>query len=57
VAATTTAFLRKSLDGITLPIGLVEIGSQRPSIARMYTGSRGPSMNNVVPVRESCGPN
>ena len=57
VETTTIAFLRMSLDGVTPSVGLVELGSQRPSIARMFFGAPGPSMKHVAPVRESCGPN
>ncbi len=57
VTTTTIAFLRMSLEGLPPSISLVALGSQRPSIARMFVGAPGPSMKNVVPVSESCGPN
>ena len=57
VTTTTIAFLRMSLEGVSPSIGLAALGSRRPSIARMFFGSPGPSMKNVVPVSESCGPN
>jgi len=57
VATTTVAFLRFSLDGVTPSTSLVELGSQRPSIARMFFGARGISMKDVEPVTEMCGPN
>ena len=57
VSATTVRFLQISLEGVTPSIGLVALGNQRPAVARMYFGANGPSMKNVAPVTESCGPN
>jgi hypothetical protein len=57
VATTSIAFLRMSLEGVSPSLGLVALGSQRPSIARMYVGAPGPSMKHFVPVSESCSPN
>jgi hypothetical protein len=57
VSATTVRFLQISLEGVTPSISLVALGNQRPAVARMYVGANGPSMKNVAPVTESCGPN
>jgi hypothetical protein len=57
VRATTIRFLEISLQGVRPSNTLVTIGDQRPAIARMYVGASGPSMKNVAPVAESCGPN
>jgi hypothetical protein len=57
VRAATIRFLRFSLQGVSNSNSLVTLGNQRPSIARMYVGAPGPSMKNLAPVKESCGPN
>jgi hypothetical protein len=57
VAATTIRFLQMSLQGDVTTTGLAAVGNQRPSIARMFVGAPGPSMTNVKPLKESCGPN
>jgi hypothetical protein len=57
VAATTIRFLQMSLQGDVTTTGLAAVGNQRPSIARMFVGTPGPSMKNVKPLKESCGPN
>jgi len=57
VSMTTIRFLQVSLQGDAPTSSLLTLGNQRPTIARMYSGTNGPSMNNVAPVRESCGPN
>ena len=57
VSATTVRFLQISLEGVTPSSSLTALGNQRPAIARMYFGANGPSMKNVAPVKESCGPN
>jgi len=57
VRTTTVRFLQMSLQGITSSISLGALGNQRPAVARMYFSGNGPSMNNVAPVSEICGPN
>ena len=57
VSATTVRFLQISLEGVTPSSSLTALGNQRPTIARMYVGANGPSMKNVAPVKQSCGPN
>jgi hypothetical protein len=57
VVATTDEFLQMSLQGATPPTGLLALGNQRPTIARMFYGVQGSLMNNVKPVKELCGPN
>ncbi|HUZ41543.1 MAG TPA: hypothetical protein VMU68_09170 [Acidimicrobiales bacterium] len=57
VRTTTIRFLQISLQGVSPSSSLVALGNQRPATARMYSGAKGPSMKNVAPVKESCGPN
>ena len=57
VRTTTVRFLQMSLQGITSSISLGALGNQRPAVARMYFSANGPSMINVAPVSEMCGPN
>jgi hypothetical protein len=57
VTSTTIGFLQMSLETVTPSISLVALGNLRPAIARMFIGAQGPSMKNVVPVREFCSPN
>jgi hypothetical protein len=57
VVATTDRFLQLSLQGDTTAPALSVVGNERPSIARMFVGAPGPTMANVKPVTELCGPN
>ncbi len=55
VAASTTRFLQISLDGETFPTRLLTFANQQPSVARMSTGGRGPSLAHAPTLEELCG--
>jgi hypothetical protein len=57
VASTSVRFLQMALEIVTPSISLMALGNRRPAIARMFSGAPGPSMKDVAPVREFCGPN
>jgi hypothetical protein len=57
VAATTDRFLELSLEKAATPSGLSSVANQDPSVARLYSGSPGPSQNLAPVIAEKCGPN
>ena len=54
---TTIRFLQIALEGPSSSSSLWTLGNLRPSIARIYEGNDGPSVNDLPKVEEHCGPN
>jgi len=57
VTSTTIRFLQMSLEDVATSADLMVAGDQRPATARIFVGVNGPSLKNIAPVREECGPN
>lgn len=57
VAKTSTRFFRITLQGATPAISLVTYGNENPSVAEMFQGGRGPTLNKTPSVPLRCGPN
>lgn len=57
VSTTTIRFLQLSLEGATSTSGLLALGNQRPTTARMFMNSVGSALAHVPPVHGVCGPN
>ena len=57
VAATSIRFLQMSLQAQTPSVSLLAYGNEHPSVARMYSGGLGQSLEHEPTFAASCGPN